>query len=309
MNKLVPMLGCAATLALSVTACSDLAPLAKDTGAFSHVLLSDAPFPYDRIARVDIYVVSVSASLDADTSAGAGGFVTLATPHRRINLLALQHGITDELGAVALPTGVITAVRMVIDTDSSSITLKDGRVLTGTSTPGIAWQSSAGRPTLNALIQENIQVPDTGATIVIDYDVGHAFIPPQEIDSTSTDSGFVFSPVLSAVDARRTASISGVVHTSGGAPVAAASLRLYIGDPATPENTWPNLHTAMTDASGAFTFPYVTRSSYWDGTAWAGKKYIVAVDPPSGAGLSRTLVYDVTATAGQETAIGTVTLP
>jgi len=34
---------------------------------------------------------------------------------------------------------------MVIDTDSSSITLKDGRVLTGRSTPGIQWQSSAGR--------------------------------------------------------------------------------------------------------------------------------------------------------------------
>src|SRR5207237_1213624 len=136
-----------------------------------------------------------------------GQFVTLATPNRRINLLALQNGITDELGTVALPSGAISAVRMVIDTDSSSITLKNGTKLTGNSTPGIHWQSSAGRPTLNALIQEQILVPKTGAVVVIDYDVGQAFIPPQELDPASRDSGFIFSPVLRAADATRTGSI------------------------------------------------------------------------------------------------------
>jgi hypothetical protein len=78
------------------------------------------------------------------TRVPAGNFVTLATPRRRINLLALQNGVTDELGSVNLPAGAITSVRMMIDTDSSSITLKNGTVLTGKSSPGIAWQSSAG---------------------------------------------------------------------------------------------------------------------------------------------------------------------
>ena len=40
----------------------------------------------------------------------------------------------DELGRLDLPPGgIITAVRLVIDTDSSSITLKNGSVLTGKS--------------------------------------------------------------------------------------------------------------------------------------------------------------------------------
>src|SRR5207248_51777 len=132
-------------------------------GPATRTLLTDAPFPYDRIARVDLFVVSVSGSLSPDTGATAGGnFVTLASPNRRINVLALQGGATDELGTTALATGAITAVRMVIDTDSSSITLKNGAVLTGRSTPGIHWQSSAGRPTLDALIHEQIRVPNTG---------------------------------------------------------------------------------------------------------------------------------------------------
>jgi len=276
-------------------------------------LLTDAPFPYDRVARVDVFVVSVSASLSPDTSAAQGGaFFTLATPNRRINLLGLQNGITDELGKSNLPTGAITAVRMVIDTDSSSITLTNGKVLTGRSTPGIQWQSSAGRPTLNALIHEQIRVPNTGAIVVVDFDVGKAFIPPQEINPASTDSGFIFSPVLHAADATRTGSIAGFVHahTTSGAAVANASLRLYLGNPSQPENTWSTLSTTRTDATGAFKFSYITRSAFWAATpAQAGNTYIVAIDPPSNAGLGRALVPNVAVTAGTTTTLPPIVLP
>lgn len=145
-----------------------------------------------------------------------------------------------------------------------------------------------------------------------DYDVGQAFIAPQEIDPTSTDSGFIFSPALRAADATRTGSIAGVVraHSSTGSAVTNASLRLYLGTTGTPENTWPVLATAKTDATGAFRFAYVTRSSYWTSIPiHAGKSYIVAVDPPAGSGLGRTLVPNLSVTPRVETAIGTVVLP
>lgn len=287
-------------------------PDSTNTGT-TRTLLTDAPFPYDRVARVDLYVVSVAGSVSPDTGATAGGnFMTLATPKRRINVLALSGGITDELGRASVPTGAITAVRMVIDTDSSSITLKDGRVLTGRSTPGIQWQSSAGRPTLDALIHEQISVPSTGGVAVIDFDVGKAFIPPQEINPNSTDSGFIFSPVIRAADATRTGSIAGTVraHNANGAPVVDASLRLYLGKPGTPENTWGTLATAKTDANGAFKFSYVTRSAWWAGIpARANDTYIVAVDPPQTSTLGRKLVQNVVVTTGQVTTLGAVILP
>jgi hypothetical protein len=278
----------------------------------SRVLLTDGPFPFDRLARVDLYIVSVSASLTTDTAAGGGGgFVTLVTPNRRFDVLSLQNGATAELGSLDLPTGAITAVRMVIDTDSSSITLKDGRVMTGANN-GIHWQSSAGRPVLNALIHEQIAVPDTGAVIVIDYDLGAAFTTPQVLDSVTTDSSFTFMPQFRAVDATRTGTITGVVraHTAGGAPVADASVRLYIGYPSNPENTWPTLATGKTDATGTFRISYVTRSAWWAGLpAWVGATYIVAVDPPAGAGLGRAVVPNLTVEAGRETPAGTIVLP
>jgi hypothetical protein len=261
---------------------------------------------------VDLYIVSVSASLTTDTAAGAGGsFVTLVTPKRRFDVLALQNGATAELGSLDLPTGAITAVRMVIDTDSSSITLKDGRVLTGLNN-GIHWQSSAGQPVLNALIHEQIAVPDTGAVIVIDYDLGAAFTTPQVLDSVTTDSSFTFMPQFRAVDATRTGTIEGAVraHTAGGAPVADASVRLYLGYPATPENTWPTMATGKTDATGAFRISYVTRSAWWAGMpAWVGATYIVAVDPPSALNLGRALVPNLSVAAAQVTSAGTIVLP
>jgi hypothetical protein len=213
------------------------------------------------------------------------------------------------LNQLELPAGVITAVRLIIDTDSSSITLKDGTVLTGESSPGIAWQSSAGRPVLNALIHEQIEVPDTGGTVVIDFDVGKAFITPQEVEPTSTDDGFIFSPVLRAADGARTGSIVGTV-TSGGAPVNDASLRLYLGNPVNPEDTWSVLGTAHTSTEGRFTFSYVTRSAFWAGQpGQQAASYIVAVDPPAALHAQRVLVPGVTVTAGERTDLGTIALP
>ena len=299
---------CVFAVASLLAACSHDVPGPSVAGGQSRVLLTDGPFPYDRLARVDLFVASVSASLSADTSAG-GAFVTLASPGRRFDILALQSGATAELGALKLPAGAISAVRMMIDTDSSSITLKDGRVLTGAN-GGIHWQSSAGRPVLNALVQEQILVPDTGAVIVIDFDVGQSFVASQELGSASADSSFTFMPVLRAVDARRTGVITGQVRsrTAGGAPVVDASLRLYRGMAGGAENTWSVFATGKTDAAGAFRLAYVSPSDLFTSGVWAGSTYILAVDPPSGANLARALVPAIEVSPVQTAAVGTVVL-
>jgi hypothetical protein len=304
-------LGLVAAIAAPTAAC-ETSPIPPQSGPVSRVLLTDAPFPYIWIDRVDLFVVSVSVSIDADTGA-SGDFVTVATPNRLINVMALRNGLTDELGAAPLPTGAITAVRMTIDTDLSSMTTVNGFKITGTTgSPSIQWQSSAGRPVLNALIHEQITVPDSGARIVIDFDIGKAFILNRELNAGSPDSGFVFSPVLRAADANRTGSIRGTVRAQSttGAPVPDVSMRLYLGNPNQPENTWSVLGTAGTDASGVFVFSFVTRSAHWASVpAQAGNTYIVAADPHPGSTLGRAIVTNIAVTAREETDIGAVILP
>jgi len=265
--------------------------------------LTDSPFPYWRVARVDLWVVNVSASLSADTGANAH-FVTLASPNRRINVLALQNGGEVELGAVDLPKGALSAVRMVIDTDSSSITLRDGRVLTGTTSPGIQWQSYAGKPSLGALVFEPIAVPATGGRVLIDFDVGRTFTP----QPYSTDSSFVFTPALTAIDPARAGAITGTVSTIGG-PLANTSLDLYIGAPTGPSLAWTRVASTTTGTDGRFDFAGIPRSAYWTAMPeHANDTYIVNVAPQPKSGLHHAVVSNIGVAAGGETAVGTVLL-
>jgi len=69
------------------------------------VFLTDAPFPFDSIVRVDIHVGEIALSPSADTSEGAPDWVVVAAPDRTFNLLDLQNGSTALLGEAVVPPG------------------------------------------------------------------------------------------------------------------------------------------------------------------------------------------------------------
>ena len=84
----------------------------------ARVLLTDAPFPYDSIASVNLYVVRIEASAQLDTT-GGGDWVTISQPKRTFDLLQLQQGATADLGQGEIPAGQYHAIRMTIDTSLS----------------------------------------------------------------------------------------------------------------------------------------------------------------------------------------------
>ncbi len=134
------------------------------------VLLTDSPFPFDAVQRVEVYIESIAASASADTAGDVTtGWVTVAEPAARFDLLQLQRGTTALLGEGDLPAGAYRAVRMVVNTDSSWLTYNDG------TRADVQWQV-AGSFQLNALVEAPIDVPDSGAQIVIDFDVGRSFV-------------------------------------------------------------------------------------------------------------------------------------
>jgi len=93
----------------------------------TQVFLIDAPFPYDQVARVDVYIVRVAAGTNPDTVGTGPGVI--AAPHRAYNLLELANGAAAKLGEGILYSGQYVQFLVTIDADSSSITLKDGTVL------------------------------------------------------------------------------------------------------------------------------------------------------------------------------------
>src|SRR5439155_5113494 len=157
-----------------VTACSQHNGTTNTTKAGpTQVFLIDAPFPYDQVARVDVYIVRVAAGTNPDTVGTGPGVI--AAPHRAYNLLALGNGAAAKLGEGILLSGQYVQFLVTIDADSSSITLKDGTVLTNRTSPGIDWGGYPSRFSFGLFTDPPIQIADTGGVVIIDFDLGRSF--------------------------------------------------------------------------------------------------------------------------------------
>ena len=147
--------------AFAIAACSDSS--GTGTGLLT-VRLTDAPFPFSDVARVDVFVVRVDAKTASTTDEQAAdetnqdGWTTVAAPNSLINLLDLGSGKTMNLGATTLATGNYQSFRLILDTDRSSITLKDG------TTPPISFPS-AGHSGIKVNLDAPIQLTEDGSEI------------------------------------------------------------------------------------------------------------------------------------------------
>jgi hypothetical protein len=186
-----------------ISACSSSTSPGMGTGTML-VQLTDAPFSSDSVSRVDIFVVRVDAKIaDADSadaakavsddSAAVNSWLTLGTPKARIELLALRNGLTTALGSQKIPAGTYRSFRLIIDPSQSSVTLKNGTVLTSTSTPNVSFPS-ASRSGIKINLSAPIVVADGGTTTaLVDFDVSQSFVIR---GSSIASSGLTFKPVI-----------------------------------------------------------------------------------------------------------------
>ena len=292
---------------LTVLACSD-GESPPSTEGLTSILIADTPFPYDVVAEANLFVVRVEAGIDSGSGGGSCTNATVvATPNHVVDLLALQGGITATLGQASIPAGDYGAVCVTINTDLSNLVLRDGRILTGTSSPVVDW-SGSGERIIKADIFDPIPIADTGGTILIHFDVGKSFIPLQDVFPPRTDSGYAFIAVTEALNPAATGAISGTVvaTTTGGAPLPHASIRAMVGDSSMPENTWFVAGTGTTDTTGHFRLAYLSPSSRWVPQGWV---YSLVVDAPSTTSFLPVTTKGVGVLAPLETVLGEIVLP
>jgi hypothetical protein len=150
--------------------------------------LVDAPTALDSIQAVNIFVVRVDARLAVADSAAADSdvdgdgdvddrdhihrdstaWVTIASPNKLVNVLALQGRDTAFLGEAAVDSARFHALRLVIDPSQSNVVLKDGTVLTDSTTPPVDF-FSRGRHGILVDVDNDMDV-HAGATTTITLD-------------------------------------------------------------------------------------------------------------------------------------------
>ncbi|GLC23687.1 DUF4382 domain-containing protein [Roseisolibacter agri] len=194
---------CAALLAGSAIACGDDAFVDGQTGPRGSgrlvVQLTDAPFPFDSVKSVDVYVVRVDAKAEATDSAAAavgtadstkdsGGWVTLAEPKAKFDLLTLRDGKFATLGEKGLPAGTYRSFRLIIDPAQSRVTMKSGDSV------AVQWPS-AGRSGIKLQLAKDVTVgKDSTTALLVDFDVGESFV----MRGNSLKNGLLFKPVIKA---------------------------------------------------------------------------------------------------------------
>jgi Domain of unknown function (DUF4382)/Carboxypeptidase regulatory-like domain len=240
----------AALLALLGCSTYETGPAGPVDDGKTAVFLTDAPFPFDRIQRVDIHIDEIALSPQADTSEGLPTWVTVAQPDQTFNLLDLQNGTTALLGEANVPPGQYRAVRVVFDPDRSSMTDRDG------GHPAIDWQAKGDAPSLFSMVEEPMAIDENGEDIVIDFDVGRSFLP----DSSS--GGFLFIPFLRAITRAGSGGIEGiVVHAESGDPISLAAVSVHYAFDTTSA-LGPLVATSRTDESGAFKASFLRPGRY-----------------------------------------------
>ena len=178
-RRFCDLVGGAAWLPVACSSDSATAPLTSSNSGVMVVKLTDAPFLTDSLKSVDIFVVRVDARLaDADSSdsnhglsedsSASNGWKTIASPNASINLLSLQNGVATTLGQAMLAPGTYSGFRLIIDPAKSSVTLKDGRVLSGTSDPGIKFPSADKSGLKIVLSQPVVVTAGTTTTLLVD---------------------------------------------------------------------------------------------------------------------------------------------
>jgi hypothetical protein len=263
MRKIFTTLAFAAT---TLAACSDN----SDTGKLT-VQMTDAPFPFAQVSSVDVFVVRVDArtapttDAEAEVAGDMSSWTTIASPNKSINLLALQGGVTTNLGTTELSTGTYQGFRLIIDPAQSSITLKDG------TKPSVQWPSAA-QTGIKINLDQAVEVTEDSSVMILDFDVGRSFVMR---GNSIAQNGLLFKPVIRAVATELTGTASGTVRLDNatGTLLAGATVEvLKAGTLITDTDANNIVRSTMTDANGAWTVRFLLPGTY-----------VVRVTPPSTA--------------------------
>ena len=165
------------------------------------VRLVDSPTSAFQAINLDIQQVQIHASAAASES----GWITLGSPNKVVNLLALQGGVVETLAAGAsLSAGTYQQLRLVLGS-------RNGVVLGDGTTADLKVPSG---------MQTGVKIPGsftvlagTTADIFIDFDAAHSI----HIHEAGPSRSYILRPVVQGFDKAVTGSISGTLTGTGGA--------------------------------------------------------------------------------------------
>ena len=180
------------------------------------IKVTDAPFPIDNIESATVTITKVELRKAGDCIPDGNPFIVVSENPMDFNLLELRNGVTADLADIEIPAGTYNLVRLYVD--QASLVLKDGG--------SFDVKVPSGKQTgIKIFVRPEVTVAG-GLTseLLIDFDLSRSFIMRGNPDKPSGINGFIFKPVLRAVNNSTAGRIEGTVTDTVNLKIADAEI-------------------------------------------------------------------------------------
>ena len=203
----------------AIAACNEenTPDLSSDTGRLN-IELTDAPINIDMVQEANVTITRIEARrvLDSAEVDSIHPFIELSNETETYNLLELRNGVTETLVDMEVPADEYDLIRLYVD--EASLTLNNG--------DRYSVKVPSGEQTgIKVFIEPALQVQG-GLTseLLLDFDISQSFIMQGNMNTPAGVKGFIFKPVIRAVNQTTAGRIQGLVSDTSKAPVDEAAV-------------------------------------------------------------------------------------
>jgi hypothetical protein len=180
------------------------------------VKITDAPFPIDIVESAAVTITKIEIRKAGDGICDSVQFLVIWEGSETFNLLDLRNGVCENLPDLEIPAGEYNLIRLYVD--EASLKVKDGDTF--------RLKIPSGKQTgIKIFIRPGLVV-EGGLTseLLLDFDLSRSFVMRGNMNSPAGIKGFIFKPVIRAVNNSTAGRLEGKVTDKNNAKIKAASI-------------------------------------------------------------------------------------
>jgi hypothetical protein len=181
------------------------------------VNITDAPFPFSSIESATVKITKIELRKSGDGICDSlYPYIDVLSDTINVDLVDLRNGLVQKLADLQVPQGGYDLVRIYVD--EAGLKVKDG--------DNFDVKVPSGKQTgIKVFIQPQLIV-EGGLTseVLLDFDLSRSFVLRGNLDRPQSINGFIFKPVIRAVNNTSTGTLSGIVTDTANVKIKEANV-------------------------------------------------------------------------------------
>ena len=193
----------AVAVILMFSACSKIRSTDNNGPGKLVIKITDAPFPIDFIDSAGVTITKIEIRRAGDCLCDGNPFMVISEDTMTFNLVELRNGVVESLPEIEVPEGDYDLIRLYVE--EANLKVKEGELY--------KVKVPSGKQTgIKIFIHPELSIAG-GLTseLLLDFDLSHSFVVQGNPRTPAGIKGFIFKPVVRAVNMSTAGSIEGMV--------------------------------------------------------------------------------------------------